>query len=91
MFKNDSVGDSRNGFSFIKAYFGEHCPGRHEQDTFPLAGNDARQDKRSQHGGGAAAAASAGMRILWFVIKDQKSAVMMDGTDGKTLFPEQIK
>ena len=48
MFKNDSVGDSRNGFSFIKAYFGEHCPGRHEQDTFPLAGNDARQDKRSR-------------------------------------------
>ena len=58
MFKNDSVGDSRNGFSFIKAYFGEHCPGRHEQDTFPLAGNDARQDKRSQHGGGAAAGVS---------------------------------
>ena len=34
MFKNDSVGDSRNGFSFIKAYFGEHCPGRHDQDGF---------------------------------------------------------
>lgn len=73
MFKNDSVGDSRNGFSFIKAYFGEHCPGRHEQDTFPLAGNDARQDKRSQHGGGAAAAASS--RNAYPVICYQRSEV----------------
>ena len=75
MLDDNSVGNTRNTVTFVKAYFGKKGPCWHKKDPLPFSGYNPWKDIGGKDCSRTAAAASSCVGILRWIVIDQDTAV----------------
>ena len=85
-FDHNGMAHAGNGQSLLGGGGGEQGTGSAEQDFLQFSRSKLRQEFRTQGDGAAAAAGTAGMDILFRIVKNQIAAVGQLSPKGKTVF-----
>lgn len=91
MLDDNSVGNTRNTVTFVKAYFGKKRSCWYKKDPLPFSGYDLRKDIGGKDYSRTAAAASSCVSVLRRIIIDQDTAVFMNGRKPDILFLQKIQ
>ena len=91
MLDDNSVGNTRNTVTFIKAYFGKKRSCWYKKDPLPFSGYNLRKDVGGKDYSRTAAAASSCVGVLRRIVIDQDTAVFMNGRKPDILFLQKIQ